>query len=87
MDVTQKRQGEDPQRKKSAPHINLKKFIPIILLADVMIALQGASVKVAVHYFSPNFLVFARFCLNFLFLLVWVVWKKKGELFFALMLG
>jgi drug/metabolite transporter (DMT)-like permease len=82
MDVTQKRQDEDLLRKKGAPHINLKKFIPIILLADLMIALQGASVKGAADYFTPNFIVFARFSLNFLFFLVWMVWKKRGKALF-----
>ena len=58
------------------PHLNLKKLIPIILLADVMIALNGASVKLAAEYFSSNFLVFVRFCLNLIFLLIWIGYKR-----------
>jgi len=58
------------------PHLNIKKLIPIILLADVMIALQGASVKLAGEYFSTNFLVFARLCMNLVFLLLWVGYRR-----------
>jgi len=58
------------------PHLNIKKMIPIILLADVMIALQGASVKLAGEYFTSSFLVFTRFCFNLLFLLIWVGYKR-----------
>jgi len=58
------------------PHLNIKKMIPIILLADVMIALQGATVKLAFEYFSTSFLVFIRFCINLLFLLLWVAYKR-----------
>jgi len=54
------------------PHLNIRKLIPIILLADLMIALQGASVKLASDYFTSTFLVFIRFCFNLLFLLLWV---------------
>ena len=63
-------------------HINLKRLIPIILLADIMIAFQGAAVKAAAHYFTFDFLVFGRFCLNFLFLFAWVLFKKRGKRLF-----
>lgn len=48
-----------------------------MLLADLMIALQGASVKLAAEYFSSNFLVFIRFGLNLVFLLVWLGCNRK----------
>lgn len=59
------------------PHTNLKKLVLIMLLADVMIALQGASVKLAAEFFTTNYIAFIRFALNLLFFLLVLALKRR----------
>ena len=70
-------------RNLKRPPINLKKALPILLVADLMMALQAVFVKYAFSYFSTNFLVFFRCVVSLIILLIWlVVQKKKFSTFF-----